>query len=237
MVRTSIAVADCVAHEAGVAHRGPHPDLLEDPVVPTGCAISLGDLGSRDRSCLRRRIALRRAGLLASRAGLSPSSQRDRPCCASPRSSPPGSAERRSEHFSMIAARPDGHVGIQGEVLVLVLARVLEPVEAPHLVGTVVHAVARPHATVVGLLVHAPRRCGRWRGPGRPSRTGRCRSGGTSSAGASHRAGRRPSAGVVAIDAQPVHVAVPAHLVLAHHRHVVLDLACDDAGRTTGAGR
>ena len=43
-------------------------------------------------------------------------------------------------------------------------------------------------------------------------------------------------AGVVAIDPDPVHLAVPAHFVLTDDRHVVLRLTRDHARRTAGAG-
>ena len=60
-------------------------------------------------------------------------------------------------HFSITpAAERIRHVGVQDQVLSSrSLARVVEPVEAPHLVGAVVGAVARTDAAVVDLLVEA----------------------------------------------------------------------------------
>ena len=87
---------------------------------------------------------------------------------------------------------------------------VVEPVEAAHLVGAVVRAVARADAAVVDLLVQALARCAPWRAPGRPSRTARSRSAGRASAGATHVDAVRRSSGVVAVDAHPVHLAAAA---------------------------
>src|SRR5687767_617083 len=44
------------------------------------------------------------------------------------------------------------------------------------------------------------------------------------------------TAGVVTINSDPVHLALPAHFVMTNNRHVVLRLARDHARRTTGTG-
>src|SRR6185436_2301291 len=112
-----------------------------------------------------------------------------------------------------------------------------EEVEAAHLVGAVVGAVLRAHTAVVDHVVQAFVAVG----------GGRHR--------ADHLAGRvlalhaghglrvgldrlRPLrlARVVAVDADPVHLATLGHLVLAHHRDVVLGNAGGDAGVAADAG-
>src|SRR5204862_3303776 len=51
------------------------------------------------------------------------------------------------------AARPDDHVRVEDEILEPILVRVIEPVEPPHLVWTVVGAVSGSDAAVIRLLV------------------------------------------------------------------------------------
>ena len=112
---------------------------------------------------------------------------------------------------------------------------VLEEVEAPHLVRAVVRAVPRADAAVVDHLVQALGAVRRSPPPGRPPRRARSRSACTAPAGSSV-SGLSSSPCVVAVDAQPVHLAAAQHLVLADDRDVVLRLAGDDAGVAADAG-
>src|SRR5262249_37056206 len=132
------------------------------------------------------------------------------------------------------AARADRDVGIahrleRGGVVVAVVIKV----KAPHFVWAVVRTVPRAHAAVVGHVVEA---------------LGAVRGG---LDGADRLARRllalharhglvddlriRRLAAVVAIDAQPVHLALAVHLVLAHDGDVVLRLAGDYAAVAAGA--
>src|SRR5207247_2802290 len=126
-------------------------------------------------------------------------------------------------------AAAHGHVGVAhhlegggGPVLVQ------EEVEAPHLVGAVVRAVARPHAAVVDhvveplLTVHG--------GGHRAHHL----AGGVLAVHAEDGlvAGRRALRGalVVAVHPDPVHLAATGDLVLPHHRDVVPEAAGVTAG-------
>src|SRR6202035_3518205 len=107
-----------------------------------------------------------------------------------------------------------------------------QEVEAPHLVGAVVRAVARPHAAVVDHVVQ----------PLVAVHRGRHRADHLAGGDLALHAGDRlvvghgvvKAAGDVAVDAQPVHLALLQHLLLADRRDVVLRLAGDDAGAAAG---
>ena len=130
------------------------------------------------------------------------------------------------------AAAAHHDVGVEHQVGGRILVRVVEPVEPPRLERAVVGAVARADAAVVDLLAEALARVHR-----RQHRAHRL-AGRVLAVLAHHRlvhdARRVGRAGVVAVDADPVHLAAPAHLVGADRGHVVLGLARDDAG---GAAR
>ena len=125
--------------------------------------------------------------------------------------------------------------GLSTRFCSLIVVGVVEPVEAADLVRAVVGTVARADAAVVDLLVQPLVAVDR--GQHRADRL----AGGVAAVLAEHRLMGHlhvaaPAAGVVAIDAEPVHLALPPHLVLADHGDVVLRLAGDDAGGAAGAG-
>ena len=126
------------------------------------------------------------------------------------------------------AAASHRHVGITHH-LVLRRFPILEEqeVKAPHLVRTVIRAVPRAHAAVVNHVVQALGAV-----HGGTDRTNQL----TRRVLALHAGYRlkecsriRPIALVVGIDAQPVHMPAPHHLLLADDWNVVLGLAGDDA--------
>src|SRR5690606_21604791 len=136
------------------------------------------------------------------------------------------------------AAAAHGHVGVvrqrqrrRGRVEL----RVLQVVETPDLVGAVVRAVARADAAVVDHHVQALGVVDR-----RAHRAHRL-AGRLLALLARHGLGEErgvvDGAAVVVVDAQPVHLAVPGHLLLAHDRDVVLGLAGHDAGAAPRADR
>ena len=131
------------------------------------------------------------------------------------------------------------------------LGRVLgevEVVEAPHLVGTVVRAVAGADATVVDhrvqpfAVVHGGRdRADLLAGCVLALHAGhrleaRLRLGGEVLDEVPEHAGGLSLVGEVAVDAEPVHLPALHHLLLADDRHVVLALAGDHAGVAADAG-
>src|SRR4029453_12549220 len=133
------------------------------------------------------------------------------------------------------AARAHGHVRVVGELEdTRRVFRVVEEVEAPHLVRAVVRAVARADAAVVDHRVQAFRVV--HGGRDRADLLAR----GVLALHAGHRLERGARvgglAGEVGVDAQPRHLAAAPHLVLADHRDVVLALAGDGAGVAAGAG-
>src|ERR1035437_3831112 len=119
-----------------------------------------------------------------------------------------------------------------GEVLVLV---VVVEIETPHLVGAVVRAVLRSDAAVVGHLVDAFLAVGRG-GDGADDFAGRLLAVHAHDGLVVH---RRVLEGalVIAVDADPVHLAAAPNLILADGRDVVLRLAGYDAGVAARAGR
>src|ERR1019366_3096627 len=109
-----------------------------------------------------------------------------------------------------------------------------EEIEAPHLVGAVVGAVTRAHAAVVDHVVEA---FGAVRGGlhGADQLAGRVL--------AVHAGDRLVVNGgivlfalIIGIDAQPVHGASAAHLVLTHHGDIIFRLAGDHTRAASGAG-
>ena len=127
------------------------------------------------------------------------------------------------------AARAHGHIGIahQLQALGLVVGEEQE-VEAPHLVGAVVRAVARAHAAVVDHHVQAFRRV--HRGAHRANLLAGRVLAVLADHGLEVRARRGQIALEIGVDAQPLHVAADAHLLLAHHRNIVLGITAHDAG-------
>jgi len=128
----------------------------------------------------------------------------------------------------------DGDVRIQDHVLKAVLVGVVEPVEAPNLVGAVVGAEPGPHAAVVDLLVESFPAVDR--GQDRTDRFAGSVVAVLAHHGLVHRADVPALARVVAVDPDPGHLPVAFHFVLADHGNIVLGLAADDAGRAPGAG-
>ncbi len=133
------------------------------------------------------------------------------------------------------AAAADGHVRIAHE-LELGRLPVLEEqeVESPHLIGTVIRAVARADAAVVDHVVQAFARVN-----GRLYRTNKL----AGRVFALHARDRleetlgivtRPV--VISVDAQPVHVAALERLLFADDRNIVFRLAGDDAVVASDAG-
>src|SRR5207244_8083758 len=126
------------------------------------------------------------------------------------------------------AAGADGDVGIahrlEGRRVVVA---VMVEVEAPHFVRAVVRAVARADAAVVRHVVEAFGAVRR--GLDRTDRLARR----VLALHARHRLVHdlriRRLAAVVAVDAQPVHLALAVHLVFADYGNVVLGLASHDA--------
>src|SRR5579863_991696 len=132
------------------------------------------------------------------------------------------------------AARADRHVGVHREAPRRAqVPRVVEEVEAPHLVGAVVAAVAGADAAVVDHLVQPLVAV-----DGGIDRadvlTGRRLAVHAAERLADHlRIVDRPAE--VTIDAEPVHLAATPDVVLADGRDVVLRLAGDHAGVAAGA--
>ena len=128
------------------------------------------------------------------------------------------------------AAAAHDHVGVQDHALERPAPVVVEPVEAARLGRAVVGAVTGADAAVVDLLVQP------LAGVHRRHHGADRLAGGVLAVLAHHRLvqhlGRVGLAAVVAIDAQPVHLAAPARLGLADHRDVVLGVARDHAGGT-----
>src|SRR5258708_19337683 len=111
---------------------------------------------------------------------------------------------------------------------------VVVPVEAAHLIRTVVGAVTRSNAAVIDLLIEPL-----GTGGGRQHRTNRF-AGSVLTVLAHHGLMHADRvffrAAVVTIDAQPVHDANALHLVLADDGNVVFRLTGDHAGRASCAG-
>src|SRR5471030_2074551 len=117
------------------------------------------------------------------------------------------------------------------EVEVRILGVVIK-VESPHFVGTVVGAVARPHAAVIHLRVQPL-------GTGGGGEYGTDRLAGSVATMLAHHglvdaAGIVLGADVVMVQAYPVHDAGALDLVLSHYGNIVLCLAGDHAGGTSG---
>src|SRR5581483_678995 len=134
------------------------------------------------------------------------------------------------------AARTDRDIGIAHRLeRRRVVVGVVEEVEAANLVRAVVRAVARADAAVVGHVVQtfaAVRR-----GANRADRLARRVLALHARHGLVVDLGIRDVAAVVAIDADPVHLALAPHFVLADDRDVVLRLAGDHAAVAAGADR
>src|SRR5262249_48950170 len=121
-------------------------------------------------------------------------------------------------------AAADGDLGVALQLQAFRgVVGVLEEVEAPDLVGAVVRAVARAHAAVVDHVVEALGAVG-----GRRHGADQL-AGGVLALHAGHRLEERLGVGrvapVIAVDAQPVHLAAAEDLVLADDGDVVLGLA------------
>src|ERR1700722_3380382 len=135
------------------------------------------------------------------------------------------------------AAGTHADVGIahQGQALVakVVHIGIEQEVEPPHLIGAVVGAIARAHAAVVDHGVEAfgrVHRCADWA----DLLTGRVFAV-LAHHGLEEAARRGQVALEVSVDAQPLHVAADANLLLADHGDVVLGVTAHDAGIAAGA--
>src|SRR5262245_36386786 len=113
------------------------------------------------------------------------------------------------------------------------IIRKLKEIETPHLVGTVIRAVARADATVVNHVVEplaAVDRRHDW-----ADQLARR----VLAVHAGHRLKIRVwvvyAPRVIAVDAQPMHLAAAGHLLLADHRDIVFRLASHDASAAPGA--
>src|SRR3569623_3147379 len=133
------------------------------------------------------------------------------------------------------AAAAHHDVGVQHHALHRIAVRIVEPVDPPHLRGTVVRAVPRPDAPVVALLVQPLARVDG--GQHRADRLAGRVLAVLAHHGLVHDLGILGRAGVVALDAQPVHHPPAATLELAHHRDVVLGVARHHTGGASGALR
>ncbi len=137
------------------------------------------------------------------------------------------------------AAAADRDVRVPERVVALrIPVRIEQEVEAPDLVRAVVRAVPRADAAVVDHVVQAFRAVGR-RGDRADDLARRVLAllTGHRLVDRLHRLRRVDVAGEVVVDADPVHLAVLAHLLLADHRDVVFRHAGDDAGAAAGARR
>src|SRR5262249_49505942 len=129
------------------------------------------------------------------------------------------------------AAGAHRHIGIehhaaQRALHVVVEIRILGvvvPIEAPHLVRTVIGAVASADAAVVDLLIDALGAGGG--GVHRTDRLARCVPAVLTHHGLIKTGGIVRGPAVVVVDANPVHDANTPYLILAHHRYIVLRLA------------
>src|SRR3954462_3075455 len=137
------------------------------------------------------------------------------------------------------AAAADGHVRVAQRLEARRLPVLVEQeVEAPHLVGAVVRAVARADAAVVDHVVQAFRAMRR-----RADRADQLARRVLALHAGDRLVIRLDRGGVlrvtleVVVDADPVHLAAAIHLLLADDRDVVLGLARDGAGAAAGAGR
>ena len=218
-----------VAHDRQVAGARARVELLEQPVVERAglqlrhAAVRVVDVAEHDRVGRARRLA-RRHHLAVANLAIVELGRHARVVDAL-------HAVGALLHH---AAAADGDVGVAlqleaGRVEVLIQ----QEVEPPHLVGAVVRAVARADAAVVDHVVQAF--VAVRRGRHRAHHLARRRL----ALLARHRlvigVGGVEIAGVVAVDAQPVHLAAVEDLALADHRHVVLGLAGDHAGVAAGA--
>src|ERR1041384_1007166 len=139
-------------------------------------------------------------------------------------------AERALLHYP---ARAHSHVWIQREVRDRIAMLILKPVEAPNLIRTVVLTVAGPNAAVVDLHVQAFAAVHR-----RQNRTdalARC----VVALIAHHRLifdlriFIQPKR--IAVEPDPVHLALASNFIFADHRHVVLSLTTQHASRAANA--
>src|ERR1700733_4578223 len=140
-----------------------------------------------------------------------------------------GNALHAVAAFFHHAARAYGNIGIARKLeAVCFVIGVEQEIEPQHLVGAVVGAIAGAHAAVVDHGVEAFRRV--YRSAHRANLLARS----ILAMLAGHRlevgARRRQIALEIGVDAQPLHVAPDAHLLLAHHRNVVLGITAHDAG-------
>src|SRR4029453_10308348 len=214
-----------------VADVGPRPQLAEDQVVPW--LFPEPGEAARRITAIAEHDGLGGAGLLAGRLDVP---LRHRPALLFGRDLGRLHALHTQRALLHHPAGAHHHVGVehhgaQGAVHVVVEAfvlRVLEPVEAPHLVRAVVLAVPGADAAVVDLLVDPVRAVDG--GEHRADRLAGRVVAVLAHHGLEHGVGIFRAPAVVAVQADPVHLAPAAHLVLADHGDVVLGLAGHHAG-------
>src|SRR5579862_802090 len=132
------------------------------------------------------------------------------------------------------AARTDRHIRIPHQLEAWRFkVGVEQEVEPPHLVGAVVGAIPGAHAAVIDHHVEA------FVGVDRSAHRANLLAGSVLALLAKHRLEMRARGSKitfeVGVDANPLHVAADAHLLLAYDGDVVLRIAADDAGVAAGA--
>src|SRR5262249_5988589 len=137
----ALLFARTVPNQSEIGHRWPHVQLSEDLITapPAGQlghpAVGIFQVAEHDR--------LRGTGLLASRL--------DDTIAGKPARFALGILDSLHAEGAFLhdAARPHGHIRVQGQILQKIVMSVIKPIEAPYLVRTVIGAVARADAAVI----------------------------------------------------------------------------------------
>ncbi len=137
-------------------------------------------------------------------------------------------------HFSITPRDRTVTSGLRMRFCENVVVGIIKPIEPPHFVGTVVRAVAGAHTTVINLLIQ-PFVAVHGRQYRADDLAGRVAAM-LAQHGLMGDVHTAVSFGVVAVNSQPVHFALPPHLVFADHGNVVFRLAGNHARGTARAG-